>query len=91
MHDADHRRVSNIAHLRAALDAKGQPSDMAVRKETCRARRLADGFSIDDRYERALQLRDSGDPRWHQLGNSGQMAAHMYEAQRNSARSQAGR
>ncbi|MGY1778766.1 hypothetical protein [Geodermatophilus sp. SYSU D01036] len=91
MHDTDDFRASNIAQLQAALEAEGQPSNTAVRKETYRAERLADGFSSDDRYERALQLRDSGDLRWHQLGNLGQMAAVMYEAQRHSARTRAGR
>ena len=54
-------------------------------KELARADRAARNWHPDDQYEHALSLRDSGDPRWHQLGSRMQMRAAWYEQQRADA------
>jgi hypothetical protein len=50
-----------------------------------RARRIAADFRPDPRMEHLLAMRDSRDPRWADVGNGQQLAAHMYEKQRDTA------
>ncbi|MGY2127468.1 hypothetical protein [Blastococcus sp. SYSU DS0617] len=84
--DADGRRMEVLSQLRAGIEsAEQQPARRSAAKEVARAARVADAFQVDDRYEYALELRDNGDARWHQLGNHVQLAASMYEQQRTAA------
>ncbi len=50
-----------------------------------RARRIADSFRPDARMHHLLDLRDNRDPRWADAGRSVQLAAAMYEKQRQVA------
>lgn len=79
-------RAEAVAHLRAALESEERkPSRQHTAKDVARVHRAIDAFRVDDFYERALELRDTQDPRWHDLGLHGQVAAAMYEAQRTAA------
>ena len=80
-------RARQIALLRAALASEERRRDgQHGLKDIARTQRIAAAFRINEDYEYLLQLRNSGDPRWHQAGNRAQLAASMYEEQRTAAR-----
>ncbi len=85
----DATRAQHVAELRAALEAEEvKPHRQSGVKDDARVHRITDDFRIDEHYEHLLRLRDDRDQRWHDAGPRAQMAAAMYEAQRQTVRGQ---
>ncbi len=81
----DATRTQRVAELRAALEAEEvKPHRQSGVKDDAIVHRIADDFRIDEHYEHLLRLRDDRDQRWHDAGPRVQMAAFMYEAQRQT-------